>query len=704
MPDGRVWEERCEPVFDSEGRLSVVVEIADEKTRRTAVEIERRNSEVRFKEILDRAPVMIHSIDRAAIIRSINKKWLITMGYEPGEVLGQEITTFMTPESQKRFRPIIERFWRDREVQNIHHEYVRKDGTTVDMMLDAIVIDDESLGEISISALRDITDLMQAEAALEQSRKSFANVVESSADGIVLLDLEGRILYGNRASAIILGRQSEQLRGIQLGKPHSITDPFETEILRPSAERRIVDMRASHTDWEGSPAYLVLMRDVTDLQERELEHQRLVTAIEQSAESVEIADANGTIIYVNPSFERVTGYSKGEAVGQNPRIVKSGEHDATFYERMWRALTRGKVWKGHFVNKRKDGSFFEEDATISPIKDDTGHVTSYVAVKRDVTEEVLLRKQLQQAQRMESIATLAGGIAHDFNNLLTIASGYTELLLMERKETSPGYHELQAIAHAVKRGADLVKRILTFCRQVETFPDALNLNSEIRNIKKLLTRTIPKMIEIQLVLADDVKPVMADAGQIEQALLNLAVNAQHAMPTGGKLIIETRNVILDQAYCEAHVEAKPGEYVLLTVSDTGHGMEKEVLDRIFEPFFSTKRTGEGTGLGLSMVFGIVKGHNGHITCHSRPGSGTTFKIYLPIGEPLEEDREISATGQRPAMGIETILLVDDEDLIRDLGSRILRQVGYTVFTAENGRRPWKSIGGTERKSHSSFWT
>ncbi len=684
-PDGRVWDERGEPVFDSEGRLLGVVEIAHDITARKRAESESRRSERRFKEIYDKAPVMMHSIDRNAIIRNVNKKWLNTMGYQRGEVLGEKITSFMTPKTREIFGRFVGRFWRNREVHNVYFQFIRKDRAVIHTLLDAIVIEDDTWGEISISTVRDVTELRKTESALEESRKSFTNVVESSADGIVVLDLAGTVLYGNQAAADTCGCERDQLPGTPLGIPQAIADPFETEILRPSGERRTVDMRASYTNWEGRPAYIIVMRDVTDAKEKEAQHQRLVTAIEQSVESVMITDERGAILYVNPAFERITGYPKEEAVGRNPRIVKSGEHDSGFYAEMWSTLTRGRVWKGHFINRRKDGSLYEEDATISPIKDDTGQVTSYVAVKRDVTDEVSLRKQLQKAQKMESIATMAGGIAHDFNNLLTIASGYTELLLMDRTETSPGYHELQAIAHATQRGAELVRRILTFSRQVETFPNTLSLNDEVMHVQKLLTRTIPKMIEIEVALAEDLKTIMADAGQIEQTLLNLAVNAQHAMPDGGRLTIETMNVLLDTEYCETHVDAKPGEYVLLVVSDTGHGMERDVLDRIFEPFFSTKKEGQGTGLGLSMVFGIVKGHGGHVTCYSEPGAGTTFRIYLPTGGRADSEADVAATVQRPAFGSETILLVDDEEMIRDLGTKILKQAGYTVLTANNGK-------------------
>ena len=685
--DGSIfWGDLAVKLLDETGTgeklaLGVVTDI----TERREAEESLKRSEARFKDTYDRAPVMMHSIDRNSVIRNVNGKWLNSMGYERDDVIGREITSFMGPESRQRFKTNVEGFWKDREMHNIHHQYVRKDGIIIEVILDAIVIEDDDWGDVSISTARDVTELLKAEAALKESRKNFMNLVESSADGIVVLDREGRIVYDNKAAATIWGKERRQLTGTLLGVPHSIADPFETEVLRPSGEQRLVNMRASRTHWEGKPAYLIVARDVTDLQATQEERHRLITAIEQSVESVEITDENGIIFYVNPAFEKVSGYSRAEVIGKNPSVLKSGEHNPAFYKEMWRTLKSGKVWKGHLVNRRKDGNLFEEDATITPVKDDTGRVTSYVAVKRDVTEEILLRRQLQQAQKMESIATLAGGIAHDFNNLLTIASGYSELLLLDRKETSPGYHELQAINHSLSRGADLVKRILTFSRQVETFPETINLNDEIRHTHKLLTRTIPKMIEIKLILEENLKPVTADAGQIEQALLNLAVNAQHAMPDGGTLTIETKNVVLDEEYCETHIEAKPGECALLVVSDTGHGMEREVIDHIFEPFFSTKKTGEGTGLGLSMVFGIVKGHGGHVSCYSEPDVGTSFKIYLPIGKVIDEKSDASETVQLQAFGTETILLVDDEDLIRDLGTRILAHNGYKVLTAKNGK-------------------
>ena len=256
--------------------------------------------------------------------------------------------------------------------------------------------------------------------------------------------------------------------------------------------------------------------------------------------------------------------------------------------------------------------------------------------------------------------------------------------MAEKRENDPEYADLQKIFSAAKSGAELVKSLLTFSRKVETKPIPLNLNRQVIQVEKLLRRTIPKMIEIELDLSDDLAEVSADPTQVEQILMNLAVNARDAMPDRGGLTIITKNATLDQEYCKVHVGAKPGEYVMLSVSDTGHGMEKAAIEHIFEPFYTTKEMGRGTGLGLAMVYGIVKQHDGHITCYSELGHGTIFNVYFPaIERQLEPDLEESSV--MPAFGTETILLVDDEEFVRDLGSRILSKAGYNVLTATNGR-------------------
>ncbi|MFC1836447.1 PAS domain S-box protein, partial [Thermodesulfobacteriota bacterium] len=435
----------------------------------------------------------------------------------------------------------------------------------------------------------------------------------------------------------------------------------------------------------GSHKYsLSINRDITERKKAEAERLLLATAVEQAAESVEITDANGKIVYVNPAFEKITGYSHSEAFGKNPSILGSGRHDESFFRDLWATISSGRPWTGNIKNKSKDGKHFEEEVTISPVKDDSGRVVNYVAVRRDVTNEVLLQKQLLEAQKMEAIGTLAGGIAHDFNNLLQVISGYAEMALFDLSEGDTGHSPFQEIRRAARSASELTQGLLTFSRRVESKLGPLDLNDELRDIAKMLSRTLPKLIEIKMIFSEPLETVNADPAQMQQIVMNLAVNARDAMPEGGTLVVETRNVFLDEEYCRAHLETKPGQYVLLTVSDNGQGMDEGTRRQIFDPFFTTKEAGKGTGLGLSIVFGIVKSHGGTIGCYSEPGEGTTFKIYLPAFASDKERQHVTEAGALPG-GSETILLVDDEDSVRKLGEAILTRFGYSVLTGQNGK-------------------
>ncbi|MFH1116761.1 MAG: PAS domain S-box protein [Pseudomonadota bacterium] len=357
--------------------------------------------------------------------------------------------------------------------------------------------------------------------------------------------------------------------------------------------------------------------------------RRLMTAVEQAVEGIIITDVQGHIEYVNPAYEKITGYSRDEIIGQKPTLFRIWEKDEPTRRAIIETLSRGERWGGHLVKERKDGGVYEEDVTVTPVLDTQGVVVNFVIVKRDVTREAGLQRQLLQAQKMEAIGTLAGGIAHDFNNLLHIISGHAELLEVELAERQLKFAELEAIRRAARRGADLVKQILTFSRRIDAKSESIDLNEEVRSTERLLYRTIPRMIEIDLRLEEGLERVRADSAQIEHMLINLALNAKDAMPEGGKLTIETRNVNLDEQYCKSHAGIVPGRYVFLRLSDTGHGMEEDVRQHIFEPFFTTKGLADGTGLGLATVFGIVTMHGGHITCESEAGRGTTFSIYFP---------------------------------------------------------------------------
>ena len=315
--------------------------------------------------------------------------------------------------------------------------------------------------------------------------------------------------------------------------------------------------------------------------------------------------------------------------------------------------------------------------------------------KKTEEDREMMRSQLLHAQKMEAVGTLAGGIAHDFNNLIQVMQGFVQLLLFDKNEKSEEYEELKQIEKAARKAGDLTQQILTFSRKMGSSPRPLNLNYEIRQAKKLLQRTLPKMIKIDLRLKKNLRPINADPSELNQILMNLAVNARDALADKGALIIETDRVIIDHQYDEAHPEVRLGEYILLTVTDTGHGMDKETLKYIFDPFYTTKEVGKGTGLGLSMVYGIVKSYKGYITCHSEIGVGTSFKIHLPvINEPIELEEAVKVETAKGGKG--TILLVDDEKSLRNLGKQILNKFGYQVLTASNGSEALEIIQKTQK--------
>lgn len=407
----------------------------------------------------------------------------------------------------------------------------------------------------------------------------------------------------------------------------------------------------------------------------------LAAAVEQAAETVVVTDTEGTIEYVNPAFERSSGYSAENAIGQNPRILKSGEHAEAFYTELWDTIKRGEVWRGILINKKKDGTFYEEETTISPLHDPSGKITNFIAVKDDVTGKRALEEQLRQAQKMEAIGQLAGGVAHDFNNLLTGITGYAQLVLNELPEDGPLAADLCRVIGVAERAAALTRQLLAFSRRQTLQFKVFDLNDLVENISKLLKRVIDEDIQVEFVPAPDLGSVRADPGQIEQVVLNLTVNARDAIQGGGKIIIETSNVMLDEDYVRTHAGARAGPHVMLAVTDTGCGMDVDTLQQIFEPFFTTKKVGEGTGLGLATVYGIVKQHEGSIWAYSELGKGTSFKVYLPLVK--EEAQALAAGEQRAAVpsGTETILLVEDDEDVRAVSQRCLEKRGYEVLVA-----------------------
>jgi len=423
-------------------------------------------------------------------------------------------------------------------------------------------------------------------------------------------------------------------------------------------------------------------RDVTESKQAEASLQRLKVAIEHAREVVVITDQDGNIQYTNPAFERATGYTREETLLQNPRILKSGLQDEAFYQNLWTTISSGQTWTGRMVNKNKSGVLYTEEATISPVFNDDRQITNYVAIKRDITEQLKLEEQFIQAQKMECVGRLTGGVAHDFNNILSIVIGYADLAMDQAIGHDELYATLEKIYDAAQRSADIVRQLLAFSRKQTVAPQVLHLNDKVEGMLKMLTRLIGEDIDLVWNPAQNLSPILMDPSQVDQLLANLCVNAKDAIDGVGKITIETKMVSFDQEYCGHNLGFIPGEYVELSISDNGCGIEKETMDKIFEPFFTTKGS-QGTGLGLSTVFGIVKQNSGFIHLYSEVNVGTTFRIYLPAQRD-ETVWTVSTTPEVLEMGHgKTVLLVEDDDVLLEMSTTMLTRLGYHVLTANS---------------------
>jgi len=402
-------------------------------------------------------------------------------------------------------------------------------------------------------------------------------------------------------------------------------------------------------------------------------------AVEQSSESVVITDARGNIEYVNPAFTRITGYTREETLGQNPRLLKSGEHDPELYRELWKTILTGESWRGEIINRRKDGSFYAEEMHIAPVCNPRGEVTHFVATQQDATTRRQLEQQLKWVQTVEAVGRLAGGVVHELNNLLAIISGYGQLL--QGRVNPEGLGAVVEILKAAERAAALTRQLLSFSRSQILAPEALDLNLVVSDTLKMLRLLVGEGIEVATFRQADLGHVMADRGQIEQAIMHLAVNARDAMPEGGKITIETANVYLDEAYSRAHVGASPGPHVMVSVAALGAKPDAESPAPAFEPPFSARRAGKGAGLGLANVFGVIKQSGGHIWIQTTPGEGTAFKIYLPRIQ--ETAPKVQPVQPRPVLptGSETILSVVEEHRARSIVGKTLESLGYKVLEA-----------------------
>jgi two-component system, cell cycle sensor histidine kinase and response regulator CckA len=419
-------------------------------------------------------------------------------------------------------------------------------------------------------------------------------------------------------------------------------------------------------------------------QESEATLRKLWCSVEQLADTVIIMDRSGVMEYVNPAFEALTGYSREEAIGQTLAMLKSEQQAGELYEEMWNTVQGGNEFRGIVMNRKKNGETLIIENALTPLRDGNGQITHFISTCRDITERRKLESELQQAQKMDAIGRLAGGVAHDFNNLLLVISAYAELMLDSLADEAPLRRNVNEIMTALRRAADLTRQLLAFGRKQMQLLQVLDLNAVIGEITGMLPRLIGEDIELVFAPGNDLGKVKADPVQIEQIVMNLAANARDAMPGGGMLTIETATVQVDESYLQRHSMVPPGDYVLLSVADSGQGIATEHLPHIFEPFYTTKEAGKGTGLGLATVYGIVTQNGGFVWVYSEPGLGTTFKVYLPRVESLGCEVRAAKPTEESAGGSETVLLVEDEASVRQASRQFLARSGYIVLEASDG--------------------
>ncbi len=547
----------------------------------------------------------------------------------------------------------------------------------------------------------DITERKSAEARSVDALAFAQAVLHSSPVGVIAYGADGRAVIANEAAARIVGTDvpgllRQNFRELESWRRHGLLAAAEESLATgrevmhsghyvSSFGRELwLEERFVPFNYAGAQHLLVLVTDET-ASRRTLENLKLMQAAVQAAPvGWVVTDPEGVIQWVNPGFTTLTGYTAEEVIGKNPRVLKSGRHRPEFYAAMWAAIKRGEVWTGEVFNQRKDGTQYHERMTIAPVRGEDGTIAHYVAIKENITEQKQLEQQLARAQRLESIGMLASGIAHDLNNIFAPILLSLELLKL-KYPMADARRMLDTIESAGQRGAGIVKQVLTFARGIEGERTEVQPKYLVKEMAQILGETLPRNIRVETELAARLSPVLGDATQLHQVLLNLAINARDAMPVGGRLVLGAHDVFVDEPRAALNPPLKPGPCVAFTVTDTGGGIPPEVLERMFEPFFTTKPLGKGTGLGLSTVYGIVRSHGGAVEVKSKVGEGTEFCVLVPAMPGAAAEPETAKPGPGAIQGAgRRLLVVDDEEAIRIVTSETLQRHGFVVETAEDG--------------------
>ncbi|MDK2972720.1 MAG: hypothetical protein PWP23_2475 [Candidatus Sumerlaeota bacterium] len=672
------------------------------------IELEQRNrvlaaAEARMRAMLNASHAAVALVDPQGRLLDGNDKYMHRLGGDRSSLIGSLIWDHLPVESLEEHRTRLQQVLDTGKAIRFVDKH---DETWTDLSI-APVCDDKLDSEGAIIFAIDITHHHRALQALQDLEEEQRRLVEGLNVGIYQVsgEFDARIVQANTAFARILGLPSrEDVIGTRslnyyfspedrrplydaLKKDGHVTN-FRTRLRRSDGTAVVISLNGTaEFASDGSLLfYNGVAEDITARVAAEEELYRLATAVEQLGESVEITNVEGSIVYVNRAFERITGYSRSEALGKNPRFLKSGEQSAEFYRKLWKTILDGQVWAGRFVNRHKHGGRIIEDATIAPIFDESGAITHFVAVKKDITHMTDVEERLRQSQKMEAIGVLAGGIAHDFNNILQGILGFAELAKTETEPETSLAHYVSEIETAGLRASELVSQILAFSRKSEERRHAVSLQKVVKEALKLLRGTLPATIEIEQNLNPACGPVTASPVQIHQVIMNLGTNAYHAMrATGGKLSVLLEPCLVTIADTRHLAHLHPGPHVRLTVADTGCGIDPSILDRIFDPYFTTKQKEDGTGLGLATVHGIALAHGGDITVESKPGQGSRFTLYFPCAAKEERATPTPAHATTPFDGNPRIMVVEDEDAVLRLVRVRFEKLGARVEAWRDSR-------------------
>ena len=695
---------------DQGGTIVKTMAIFTDITEPKELQRKLRESEELYRSIISASPDGIALIDPDGNLTMVSDTTPKMFGYsKPSEMIGRSFMEFVAPEDREKVVHDMGARFRDEIDGTIDLTMFRSDGTRWNCEGNATLIRDNDGKPITIVLLaHDITLHKQMEAALQDSEEKYRSLIENLNDTVFSIDLKGVVTYVSPMIEAIIQYNPTEIVGHPFREfvhPEDFAKldtrfreilqgamkPFEYRLIRKDGQvRTVYSSSRPKIRNEQLIGITGIMSDITERKKTEDEIRKLSLAVQQNPSPVIITDIEGNIEYVNNKLLQVTGYSREELIGQNPRILKSEETLPEVYKDLWSTILAGKTWLGELYNKRKNGEKICEDVMISPIFNESGNITHFLGLIEDITEKKQLESQLRQSQKMEAVGHLAGGVAHDFNNLLTIINGYSDLMIANLSRNNTNFERITQIRQAGRRAEALTRQLLAFSRKQIMKPLVLNPNQLLQEMEKMLRRLIGEDVELTTIYDPYLYNVKADPGQMEQVILNLVVNSRDAIQGGGKLEIVTTNIFMTPEDIRHHAGMETGDYARISVSDNGTGMDSETLLHIFEPFFTTKSKNKGTGLGLSTVYGIIKQSGGFIYVDSKPGEGTTFDIYLKaikrekrnvIGDELDFNSDF--------VGSETIMLVEDEESVRDFVAVVLEQYGYTVLEASH---PEEALG------------